>query len=297
MELHELINGNCYHICTNGQGTPTLLKDEEDFRTACVYLALVSWKLKVDILAYIVMSNHFHVMTMTEDRRNAKRFIKAYKQKLSLFLRGKYGTEKILKGVADSITLVDSIKYFQNCVAYILRNALCAKICRRLEDYPWSSYSAYFTKTDDEGDLMISSLGARERKQILKSRDDLSGCPYRLDKNGNIVNKSFIKTDIVETAFKNSSRSFLYSLGTCNDMKMEYELAMKPLLNVNDTEMAGIAEELAATRFAGKAISELTNSNKCAMIKTLYYNNKTTIPQLSRILGLPRDIIAHALDY
>jgi hypothetical protein len=80
-------------------------------------------------------------------------------------------------------------------------------------------------------------------------------------------------------------------------MKMEYELAMKPLLNVNDTEMAGIAEELAATRFAGKAICELTNSNKCAMIKTLYYNNKTTIPQLSRILGLPRDIIAHALDY
>ena len=43
MELHELIKGNCYHICTNGQGTPTLLKDEEDFRTACVYLALVSF--------------------------------------------------------------------------------------------------------------------------------------------------------------------------------------------------------------------------------------------------------------
>ena len=59
----------------------------------------------------------------------------------------------------------------------------------------------------------------------------------------------------------------------------------------------GIAEELAAARFSGKTISELTNSNKCAMIKTLYYNNKTSIPQLSRILGLPRDIIAHALDY
>ena len=124
MELHELIKGNCYHICTNGQGTPVLLKDEEDFKTACIYLALVSWKLKVDILAYIVMSNHFHIMIMTKDRRTAQKFIKAYKQKLSLFLRSKYGTEKILKGVADSITLVDSIKYFQNCVAYILRNAL-----------------------------------------------------------------------------------------------------------------------------------------------------------------------------
>jgi hypothetical protein len=213
-------------------------------------------------------------MTMTEDRRKAKKFIKAYKQKLSMFLRSKYGTEKILKRVADSITLVDSIKYFQNCVAYILRNALCAKICKRLEDYPWSSYSAYFTKADAEEDRLISSLGARERKQILRSRDDLSGCPYQLDKNGNIVNKSFIRTEIVEAAFKNSSRSFLYSLGTCNDMKMEYELAMKPLLNVNDTEMAVIAEELAATRFAGKAISELTNSNKCAMIKTLYYTIK-----------------------
>ena len=140
-------------------------------------------------------------------------------------------------------------------------------------------------------------MRTRESKQLLKSRDELSACPYCIDENGNIVNKSFVRIDVVEAAFRNSSRSFLYSLGTCNDMKMEYELAMKPLLNVNDREMAGIAETLAATRFGGKAISELTNSNKCAMIKTLYYNNKTSIPQLSRILGLPRDIIAHALEY
>lgn len=297
MELGDLINGNCYHICTDGQGTPVVMKDKEDFRTACVYLALLSWKFKIDILAYIVMSNHVHILTICKDRREAQKFIKAYKQKIALYLRNKYGTEKSLRGIADSITLVDSLKYLQNCIAYILRNALCAKACIRLEEYPWSSYSAYFAKEDLSGLRKISSLGARERKKLLKSRDDISDCPYYIDTEGNIVNKSFIKADIVEAAFRNSSRTFLYSLGTCNDIKMEYELAFKPLINVNDIELLNIAEQLATSKFAGKTISELTNANKCAMIKTLYFNNKTTIPQLSRILGLPRDLVANAINY
>lgn len=297
MEMKNLINGNCYHICTNGQGTHVIMKDRDDYQTACIYLALLSWKNKVDILAYIVMSNHVHILVICKDRMEAKRFIQAYKQKLSLYLKNKYGTEKSLRGIADSISLVDSIKYLQNCVAYILRNALSAKVCRKLEDYPWSSYSAYFTKRDLTGLHKISKLGARERKNVLKTRDNTSDCPYYLDAEGNIVNDSFIRYDIVEAAFRNSNRIFLYSLGTCNDIKMEYELALRPLMRVDDTEILNIAEQLASSRFAGKTISELTNANKCAMIKALYYNNKTTIPQISRILGLPRDIVANALKY
>lgn len=297
MELSDLIKSNCYHICTNGQETPLLMKDDEDYKVACIYLALVAWKLDIDVFAYIVMSNHVHFLIACESRKDAERFLKVYKQKLALYFRHKYGADKSLRGVSDSITLVDSLNYFRNCVAYILRNALCAKVCARLEDYPWSSYSAYFANAKNMNLRRLDSFIGRERRNLIRSNDDISGCPICLCNDGRIANRSFVRLDVVEKAFMNSNRSFLYSLGTCNDAKMEYELAFKPQIRVNDMELLMVAENLSSSRFSGKSLADLSVADKCKMIKALYFNNKTSIPQLSRILGLSREIVANVLSY
>lgn len=49
MDLKALYDGNFYHVCTNGLEQVTLLKDEEDFRTAWNYLALSAWRTGVEI--------------------------------------------------------------------------------------------------------------------------------------------------------------------------------------------------------------------------------------------------------
>ena len=73
-------------------------------------------------------------------------------------------------------------------------------------------------------------------------------------------------------------------------------MTCKPLVRVNDKELAEVIEALTEKRFAGKHISGLTQSEKCSIIKNIYFNNKTSIPQLSRILGLPKAIIRQILS-
>ncbi len=294
MEFLDTIKGNCYHICTNGQECQALLRDEDDYKVACNYLAISAWKCKVVILAYIIMSNHVHILVVCDNREIAEKFIRLFKQKLSIYLAHKYGILKPLHGVDNSISLIDSIQYFKNCVAYILRNAISAKLCSKLEDYPWSSYSAYFSKNKSEH-LKVSSLSRREKRKILKSRDDLRTCNMLISHDGRIVNRSFVNYAIVEAAFR-SAKSFLFHLGVCNDSQMEYEFAIKPKLLANDTDILLATEKLTAARFSGKRLNEISTANKCSMVKNLFYNNKTTIPQLSRILGLPRDLICQILS-
>jgi REP element-mobilizing transposase RayT len=273
-----------------------LLKDEEDFITACNFIAIVAWKLKVDILAFIVMSNHLHTLIASQNRSEAKRFIRLLKQEISTYLKNKYGTRHCFEGVSDSISLVDSEKYLQNCIAYILRNAICAKICKKLEAYPWSSYSSYFNKHSSSKLRTVASLGIRERRRLLKSRLDLRNAPFTIDENGRICNQSFVRFDIVEKAFHNSGKMFLSFLGRCNDAQMEYEFAVKPQIRIDDYNLVATAEKLVGSWFNGKALSELTTSEKCRIVKNLFFNNKTTIPQLSRILGLPRELITQVLS-
>ena len=72
---------------------------------------------------------------------------------------------------------------------------------------------------------------------------------------------------------------------------MEYELVYQPLMNVSDGEMHRMITSHMAGRFPGKTIAELSTSEKCSILKSLFFSHKTTIPQLSRIMGLPRELV------
>lgn len=292
IELTDLFDGNFYHVCTNGLEDLVLLRDEDDFRTAWNYLALAAWRSEIFIVAFILMSNHIHTLAACLNADQVNHFIKLFKHLISKYLHHKYGSRQTLHNTQDCISQIDSIHYLKNCIAYILRNALSAKICIKIEDYPWSSYGSYFSsKGKRHSSIPVSTLSCRKKRQILKTDMDLSKCPLTIDKNGMIDPTSFVRSDIAEKAYWNSGKSFLHFLGTCNDTKMEYELACQPLLHINDMEMSENIKRYISTRFNGRDLSELTTSEKCSILKRLFFNHKTSIPQLSRILGLPRELI------
>jgi REP element-mobilizing transposase RayT len=294
--LEELYDGDFYHVCTEGLETEVIMRDDEDFIVARNYLALSAWKTKVFIVAFCLMSNHLHTLVGAKNRKDVLDFIRHFKQIYSTYLRNKYGLGHALKGHPECIVAISDIKYLRNCIAYILRNAVSAKICRKIEEYPWSSYNAYFTTDSNTSRLPITSLKGRLRKKLLKTRMNLDDCPYRIDEQGSISVDSFVRTDLVHLIFNRSGRSFLYYLGSCNDAQMEYELASRPLVQANDHDLLSSAEKVAAQRFKGKNIAMLTTGEKCSIIKYLFFNHKSTIPQLSRILGLPRELVRKVLS-
>ena len=269
-----------------------LLRDDEDYKVAWNYLALSAWRVGISTVTFSIMSNHVHVLSACQNSTEVDRFIKLFKHLLSKHLNKKYGLKQILHNTKDCISYIHSVQYLKNCIAYILRNAVCAKICAKPEDYFWSSYSCLFSENSSGSkSKRVSDLSHRNKRSLLKTQMDLSDCPLTIDDNGLIDPHSFVRADIAEKAFKNSGKSFLYFLGCCDDVKMEYELACQPLMNVSDNEMYDKVTRYIASRFHGKTLAELKTSEKCSLLKHLYFNNKTSIPQLSRILGLSRKLI------
>ena len=293
--LEELCDGNFYHVCTEGLETDIIIKDKEDFEVAKNYLALSGWNIKVEIVVFCLMSNHIHVLLVAKNRDQALKFIRHFKQVYSTYLRSKYGLDRAMKGQMESISLISDIKYLRNCIAYILRNPVSARICNRVDEYPWSSHNAYFHIDSNNANIPIASLKGRLRRKLLRTRMNLDNCPYCIDEKGNISTESFVRSDLVHLAFNNSGKSFLYYLGSCNDAQMEYEFVTRPLVQSNDQDLLSAVETIVAQRFK-KDVSLLTTSEKCSMLKYLFFNYKSTVPQLSRILGLSRELIRKVLS-
>lgn len=295
-DIRDLYNGNFYHVCTNGLEQITLLKDEEDYKAAWNYLAMSAWKTGTQIVVFIIMSNHIHEILACRNAAHADKTIKLFKKMLSLYLKKKYGLTKPLHRTKDCISLIDTVRYLKNCIAYILRNAVCARICVKPEDYMWSSYACYFSCNRNEKASSAASMTFSQKRRILKTGLDLSTCPFRIGEDGLVILESFVRHDIVERAYRHSGKSFLYYIGCCNDAKMEYELTCQPLMHVNDHDMHETVTKYVTHRFRGKSISELTSAEKCSILKPLFFNNRTSIPQLSRILGIPRQLIQRILS-
>lgn len=183
INLKALYKGNFYHVCTDGLEQVTLLKDEEDFKVAWNYLALSAWRTGVEVVTFTLMSNHVHELLACQDECQADKAIKLFKKLLSTFLRRKYGLSQILHETTDCISLIDTEQYMKNCIAYILRNAVCARIC--------------------------SKLGFTQKRNLLRTGMNLNSCPYELDETGLIILESFVRSDIVEKVYRNSGKSFL----------------------------------------------------------------------------------------
>lgn len=293
--LDELYDGNFYHVCTEGLENDVIMRDEDDFNVAKNYLALSAWYIKVEIVVFCLMSNHIHVLLGAKNRDLALRFIRHFKQIYSTYLHNKYGRDNALKGQLESIAIISDLKYLRNCIAYILRNPVAARICSKVDEYSWSSYGAYFQLHSNNANLPIANLKGRLRRKVLRTGMNIDNCPYCIDDKGNISTESFVRSDLVHLAFNKSGKLFLYYLGCCNDAQMEYEFVSRPMVQSSDQDLLSAAEKVISQRFK-KDISLLTAGEKCSIVKYLFFNYRSTVPQLSRILGLSRQLIRKVLS-
>ena len=282
-----------YHASSHGLEKNDIFKSREDFIAGMNDVAICILGYDVSIVCFCLMSNHFHFL-LYGVLSECKRFAEEYKRRCGMRMRAS-GDVQGLREVDIHIDHVGDHEYLENVIAYILRNAVCAKICRRVDEYPWSSYGAYFQTGSYHDRFPIATLKGRRRKAVLKTRMNLDDCPYYVDAEGNITVDSFVKSEVVHHAFNWSGKLFLFCLGCCNDSQMEYELVSRPMVRASDQDLLFAVEEYVSRRFKGKTISVLTTSEKCSILKRLFYEYKSSVPQLSRVLGLPRDLVRKVL--
>jgi putative transposase len=137
--------GGIYHILSRGNQRQIIFRDDQDREMFIDLLGDASIRFSIEIYAYVLMDNHYHILLKTKKPNLSKamqwigstytrRFNITHQQNGHLF-----------QGRFKSI-LVENETYLLRLSYYIHRNPLRAGIVSRLADYPWSSYQAYAYK-------------------------------------------------------------------------------------------------------------------------------------------------------
>jgi len=135
--------GTTFHVVNRATRGELLF---EDFGEYLAFLRLLAWALSrapVDLFAYCLMPNHWHLLLRPATHRDLSAFIYALSKEHALGLRRWRGCEghgAVYQGRYRA-SPVHTDTYFYRAVRYVERNPVRAKLAERADEWLWSSAS------------------------------------------------------------------------------------------------------------------------------------------------------------
>ena len=137
--------GAFYHVMNRGQSRRNIFLEDKGRQTFIDLLGDIARLWKVEIFAYCLMDNHYHLLLSTPAgalSRSMRHLDGIYTQK---FNRVHHRDGPLFRGRYKAI-LIDAEEYFLSVVRYIHKNPLGAGVVSDIDRYRWSSHWGYLNK-------------------------------------------------------------------------------------------------------------------------------------------------------
>jgi REP element-mobilizing transposase RayT len=134
--------GALYHVLSRGNDQREIFYDNTDRERILETLGEMSERFAVDIFAYVLMNNHYHLLLKTR-RANLSKAMQWFGTTYTRRFNNRHNRSGHLFQGRFKNMIVENDAYLLQLSCYIHRNPLRAGIVRRLADYRWSSYLAY----------------------------------------------------------------------------------------------------------------------------------------------------------
>lgn len=281
-----------------------LFKDVEDFRVGMNYVAVHVYKTLVEMLAFILMSNHLHFVVYAT-REEAMRFVNGYKQQFSRYLQRKYGVHEHLRGNSVDLELIPlDGESLERAIAYVQMNCVAANICGSPWVYPWGTGACFFDgpmegmpthgALTDNGIRPLAALSARERFHYLRSKEVLPG-DWLLSADGYILPSSFVRKDWVENRFGSPKRMNFF-LQNSSKAKLRIEASEKSLPAFKDQVILAALPDLCRSLFHRQGVQDLVGDELPELMRQIRFRFAANVNQIARVTGFTYEKVAAYLD-
>lgn len=142
MPRKKLIRSNqfVYHITSRSNSKEWFYIPSSDCWKICIEL-LIEGKEKfgIEIHAFVLMSNHYHLMARFPGE-SIDIFMHFFNKNMSKRINKLSGRVNHVFGGSYKWSLIDNRAYYFNAIKYVYQNPIRANICNLVELYPYSTF-------------------------------------------------------------------------------------------------------------------------------------------------------------
>lgn len=138
-----------HHVIQRGNNRQAIFATPADYRTLLDLLDENARKFEVAIHAYVLMSNHFHVLATPATKDGLPQMMQAVGRRYVRHFNHAQGRSGTLWEGRYKSTLIQTDRYLLACMVYMDLNPVRAGMAAQARDYPWSSHGHYIGQQVD----------------------------------------------------------------------------------------------------------------------------------------------------
>lgn len=160
-----VFNNSTVHLVQRGNNRSACFFADEDYTFYLDQLALACKTHAIDLHAYVLMSNHVHLLLSAADGQAPSRMMKQLGQRYVQYINRTYRRSGTLWEGRFRSCILGEENYVMGCYRYIELNPVRAGTVEHPGDYRWSSYHA--NALDESSPLLVphpfmQALGVNE---------------------------------------------------------------------------------------------------------------------------------------
>jgi putative transposase len=128
------------HIVQRGHSREPVFFEDNDYLAYLRWLKEGAERYKVDIHAYVLMTNHIHILATTGDTEGITRMMQYVGRHYVPYINHTYGSSGSIWEGRYKASLIHDEEYLLACMRYIELNPVRADMVRSPAHYRWSSY-------------------------------------------------------------------------------------------------------------------------------------------------------------
>jgi len=143
------VPGYPHHVIQRGNNRQPIFSDRADYESLLSMLEENARKYGVAIHAYVLMSNHFHLLATPETAQSIPQMMQAVGRRYVRYFNQRQGRTGTLWEGRYKSTLIQGERYLLACMVYIDLNPVRGGLADAAADYPWSSHGHYIGRCHD----------------------------------------------------------------------------------------------------------------------------------------------------
>ena len=204
-----------YHVFNKGENV--IFRDNDDFITFNNKLAIVSHQANIGILAFAIMSTHFHAIIDAIDKSAVDEFLESISKVYSICYGRKYGSAG--KKLFKMFTVAVEPTSLETEMLYVMKNPVHHYVDYTPLSYEFSS-AAHLFMTEllpasrynlIEGQYRkVKDLGTRQYRSMIGREAVPEG--WMVDGNGMILPGCFMNVSKAKAVWSGNVKAFLYAI-------------------------------------------------------------------------------------
>jgi len=128
------------HIVQRGHSREPVFFEDGDYSAYLTWLAEAAERYKCSIHAYVLMTNHVHILATPKDTQGISRMMQYVGRRYVPYINHTYGTSGSIWEGRYKASLIHDEPYLLICMRYIELNPVRANMTKSPAHYRWSSY-------------------------------------------------------------------------------------------------------------------------------------------------------------